>query len=203
MSRKKRSELAKPAKELFANLGKKLSLSFSIEIMGRNENSQYNGELEYQSLILGGTGRIKIEIGIREPVLEKKKLYAKTLVKNAFSQDSLVNDFKIFGLSQNEAYAEKLRAAISRKVPAIRDIFDVEYALSKKLIVLPDIKPYFIQKFKVQNRIPNLTDERKKIFKQQLVSNLRPVLRESDYQQFDFEKAWENLTNLSKKLFDE
>jgi predicted nucleotidyltransferase component of viral defense system len=196
-----RSKLAQPMKASIKKVIKELSLSFSQEPIGRNESSQYNGEVIYESLLLGIPGTIKIEISIRDEVLEKTSLKARTLVKDPFTNDPLIPDFDIQGLSLHEAYAEKLRAAMARVSPAIRDIFDVEYALKRKLFRIEEIAKMVRYKFEIQGRKVLLSNERKEIFRQQLDTHLKPVLREKDFQDFNFDTAWNNLISLEKNIF--
>ena len=46
----------------------------------------------------------------------------------------------------------------------------------------------------------NLTDGKKAILKSQLETQLRPVLKEDDYQRFDFEKAGSDLEKIGQKF---
>lgn len=119
VSRSARRAMMNPVKEHLAKIVKKLSFHFSKKLEGKNESSQYQGEVEYESLLLGNAGTIKIDIGLRENVLEMQILQAKTLLQDPFSQEAVLQDFEIRGLSCNEAYAEKIRAALSREYPAI------------------------------------------------------------------------------------
>jgi predicted nucleotidyltransferase component of viral defense system len=201
LKREARRKMAELAKASIARAVKNLSLKFSKNIIGRNESSQYNCEIEYDSMLTGTLGTIKVDIGIKERVLEKESLKAKTLVRDPFHGDLLIPDFEIQGLSLLECYSEKLRAAMARKEPAIRDIFDVDYALKKKLFDAHEIAPLVRHKFETQNRQILLNDERKHIFKQQLGTDLKPVLRDRDFDGFDFESAWTSLLSLKKEIF--
>jgi len=95
-------------------------------------------------------------------------------------------------LSWKEAMAEKFRAALCRKDVAIRDFFDVDFAVFQAGLQIDDLE--FIQviigKLQVHgtgaidmstNRLNELT--------RQLNTQLRPVLRNSDYKHFDLERA--------------
>ena len=53
-----------PVKEQIAKIVKKLSFRLSKKLEGKNESSQYQGEIEYDSLLLGNAGTIKIDIGL-------------------------------------------------------------------------------------------------------------------------------------------
>jgi predicted nucleotidyltransferase component of viral defense system len=190
----------KPVKEHLAKVAKKLSFRFSKKLVGKNESSQYQGEIEYESLLLGNAGTIKVDVGLRENVLEMQTLRAKTLLQDPFSQEVVFQDFEIKGLSRNEAYSEKIRAALSREFPAIRDIFDLDYALKTKLFDPEEIAPLVRHKFEIQNCKANLSAERKAGFASQIETNLRPVLRRTDFENFDFESAWNKVCSFERFL---
>ncbi len=199
-SRATRRTLMKPVKEHFTKIVKKLSFRFSKKLDGKNESSQYQGEIEYESLLLGNAGTIKVDIGLRENVLETQTLQAKTLLQDPFSRDAVMQDFEIRGLSRNEAYAEKIRVALSREYPAIRDIFDLDYALKTKLFDPEKIAPLVRHKFEIQNCKANLSPERKAGFSAQIETNLKPVLRRADFESFDFESAWGKVCSFERLL---
>lgn len=190
----------KPVKDQITKIVKKLSFRLSKNLEGKNESSQYQGEIEYESLLLGNAGTIKIDIGLRENILEMRDLQAKTLLQDPFSQEAVFPDFTIKGLSRDEAYAEKIRAALSREFPAIRDIFDLDFALKAKLFDAEKIAPIVRHKFEIQNCKVNLSPERKAGFLAQVETNLRPVLRRQDFEAFDFEKAWSSVCAFEKLL---
>ena len=200
LPRKKRSALAQIAKKCVSKAVKNLALNFSKPFKRRNENRMYNVEIEYDSLISEDKGTIKIEFGIQETVLEKESLTAKTLLANPITQKPVIPDFPLVGLSLKEAYSEKIRAALSRVKPAIRDIFDIHYAVKNHLIDIKDMTPMIKHKLNILNRTIDLCSERKEEFLSQLQTDLKPVLRQKDFEEFDFEQAWKWLKNLEKEI---
>src|SRR4030042_642789 len=61
--------------------------------------------------------------------LRRKKIEPlKKLLNDPFSRKPAVQEFSILCMSQREAYAEKIRAALTRKELAIRDFYDIDYA---------------------------------------------------------------------------
>ncbi len=65
-----------------------------------------------------------------------------------------INDylpFAIMGLTLQEAYAEKIRAALTRRRLAIRDFFDLDYALKNKIIDFNDAELIKVVQKKVSN----------------------------------------------------
>ena len=200
LPRKKRSASAQIAKKCVNKAVKNLALNFSKPFKGRNENRMYNVEIEYDSLISEDKGTIKIEFGIQETVLEKESLTAKTLLVDSITQQSILPDFLVKGLSLKETYSEKIRAALSREKPAIRDIFDIHYAVKNHLIDIKDMIPIIKHKLNILNRTIDLSAKRKKEFLTQLQTNLKPVLRQKDFAEFDFEQAWKWLKILEKEI---
>ena len=206
-SRNTRSNIAKMTKRCVSEVVKKLSLDFSKPFEGHNENRSYNAEVEYDSVIAENKSTIKIEFGIQEKIWERESFRAKTLLMDSITQKPVLSDFRVTGLSLKEAYSEKIRAALSRRKPAIRDIFDIYYALKtsfinerRGLIKIHDISPMVKYKLKTLNRTIDLSDERKKDFLSQLQTDLKPVLRQKDFEDFDFEKAWSWLKNLEQEI---
>ena len=91
-------------------------------------------------------------------------------------------------------------AALSRVNPAIRDIFDVHYAVKNRLIDIRDMIPMIKHKLDILDRTIDLSAKRKKEFLDQLQENLKPVLRQKDFEGFNFEQAWKWLKTLEKEI---
>ena len=73
---------------------------------------------------------IKVEFSIREPILEPvEHLPARTLLVDPFRQTAAVAPVEVPVLSCRETYAEKLRAALTRREPAIRDFYDIDHGV--------------------------------------------------------------------------
>lgn len=205
MSRKDRSSSMKPIRKILDKLESKIKgLTFKDPFRGYNSSAQYNACLEYESFSLNTKDTILFEIGLREEVLIPPiTINAKTLVKDAISGDFLINPYPVQCLTKIEAYAEKLRAALTRAKPAIRDIFDLDYALRYKILDVYNKEFQELTKIKLVRPEPlaiDLFDSKKQILESQLETQLRPVLREEDYRQFDFEKAWSDLNQIASHL---
>ena len=197
---KKRKAVADLGKRFIKNAIDNLSFKFSRPFEGIDENRLYTSEVEYESLITGNTERIKLEFGVKEKVLEPEDLIAKTLLIDPISQKPAFSDFYLKGLSLKEAYSEKIRAALSRKKPAIRDIFDIYYAIKHQLINIKDIASMVKYKLDIVNRKIDLSNYRKEEFLSQIQTDLRPVLLQTDFENFDFEQVWNYLQNFEKNL---
>jgi predicted nucleotidyltransferase component of viral defense system len=114
------------------NLSKELPI-FSIlrNWSGANNSTQYITEISYESVVPGERGSIKIEVALREPLLhEPVRLSANSLILNPFSGKPAVKGVPVRTMALNEAIAEKVRAALTRLKPAIRDLFDLWHAQS-------------------------------------------------------------------------
>ena len=95
-----------------------------------------------------------------------------------------------------------MRAALSRKKPAIRDIFDIHHAIKNQLINIKDIMSMVKYKVNILNRKINLSDDRKEEFLSQIETDLKPVLRQRDFDSFDFEEAWNYLKVFEKEILN-
>jgi hypothetical protein len=74
--------------------------------------------------------RSRVEFSIREPILEPVEfLPARTLLVDPFRQSVAVAPVSVPTLSLRETYAEKFRAALTRREPAIRDFFDLDHVV--------------------------------------------------------------------------
>jgi len=101
--------------------------------------------------------------------------------------------FPVRTLTRTETYAEKLRAALTRRDPAVRDFFDLDYAVERLGLELNDLG--LLECLRAKLRVPgnpaiDITEDRFRKLEVQLESRLRPVLREQDYQMFDLNRAF-------------
>jgi len=129
-TRSGRSRLATPSKKAVAKLGEGQSgLRVIKELTGSNNSTQYQALVGYQSVFGGQEEPIKIEVGLREPVLTPEvQAGAQTLLLNPLVNAPMVPAVQVSCLSREEAMAEKLRAALTRRDVAIRDFYDMDYA---------------------------------------------------------------------------
>jgi predicted nucleotidyltransferase component of viral defense system len=100
-------------------------------LAGHNNSTQYIAQVTYASAVEPSAARIKIEIGLREELVHQPaRLFARTLLINPFTRRPAVPELGLKALDMQEAYAEKLRAALTRREPAIRDFYDIYYAVT-------------------------------------------------------------------------
>lgn len=126
-ARSRRSKAAKPLGHLVDSIPKTFpGMRIGEPLRGHNNSKQYIAFVEYDSAVVEETQQIKIEIGLREEVerpVGKGKI--RTLLQDAFKKTAVFPEFDIPVMAFEEAYAEKARAALSRKKPAICDFYDI------------------------------------------------------------------------------
>lgn len=133
-TRSKRSRAMTPIREKMPALLKLLELkSEKPEGEGANNSTQYVFNISYPSFITGKDENIKLEISLRQTPIEKPVHNAIThFYKDPFTEEDLIPKNRILSLTYNEAVAEKLKAAITRKEVAIRDYYDLWFIAEAK-----------------------------------------------------------------------
>jgi len=207
ISRKDRSRLIRSIKEQLADIIE-TNKCFNIyeQFRGFNESKQYIGTLSYHSIVEPEKkpGKVKIEVGMREELLRDAIWQdTSTLLIDPFSERKVIPEFKTQCLSLEELFAEKFRAALTRKEPAIRDYFDIFYALRNLDIDFENDN--FLRLVKKKLSVPgnnsiSINKIRKKQLQDQIKTELKPVLRDLDFKQFDFELAYDLVERVAQKL---
>ena len=173
-------------------------------LRGYNNSTQYRGRVSYASLVSGQNEHIKIEISAREPVIEAiARLPARTLLLDPFRGSSAVNPFQVEVLTLRETYAEKLRAALSRRDPAIRDFYDIDHACRTKRISKADrqLINLLSAKLSIPGNDPiDVSVDKYENLSRQVDVQLKPVLRESDFADFDLNRALETMRQFADLL---
>jgi len=181
-------------------------VAVSKEFRGHNESRQYIGRIEYPSAVMDKQEQIKIEIGIREPILRPSvTVETRTIAVNPFRARPLLPTFAVHAMEMMEAYAEKVRAALTRKEPAIRDLFDLFHAVYKMNLDLNDHDFLIMvrRKLDVPGNTPiDISLKHKEKLGRQLEGQLRPVLRPADFDRFNMDGAFEVLARVADKLAD-
>jgi len=195
-TRSQRSKAAKPLGHLVDSIPK-LFPGMRIEqpLRGHNNSKQYISFVEYSSVVAEQVQHIKIEISLREGVerpVDKGNI--RTLLQDAIKKTTVFPEFDIPVMAFEEAYAEKTRAALTRRKPAIRDFYDIFHAV--KTLKLDVFEEQFLKlvgkKLKVPGNDPvDVSPRRKELLKSQTGVELRTVLRESDYESFNLDEAFE------------
>ncbi len=89
--------------------------------------------------------------------------------------------------------AEKLRAALSRRDPAIRDFYDVDHAVHRRGYRVGDAAFVTLVRRKLDvsgNPAVDLSAVRFAALRSQLDTALKPVLRAADFATFDLDRAF-------------
>jgi predicted nucleotidyltransferase component of viral defense system len=204
-TRGERRKAMEPAKHQFSMIQKTVpTLKIVSELTGHNEGRQYTATLAYQSVVASLPGTIKFEVGLREPLLDEvQRLPSRTLLRDPFKNLDLFPAATVSCLSLREAFSEKIRAALTRKEPAIRDLFDLDYAIRQQKIDINDagLLSYAWQKIAIPGTSAiDVTTSRIEAMRLQLESELQPVLRQADFVQFDFDQAAKQLIVLAQTV---
>ena len=163
-------------------------------LTGANDSRQYEATIGYPSRLHAGEDTVSVEISLREPLLtDVFQGSAMTLLLDPVSGSAFVPPLPIPCLSREEAMAEKLRAALSRHEPAIRDFYDIDHAVRRVGFDVQDANVIRLLKTKLAvpgNAAVDTSPARLEILRSQLESRLRPVLREQEFREFDLDRAF-------------
>jgi hypothetical protein len=167
-------------------------------------STQYLSLLSYPSQIAEEREKIKLEIAFREPLLmDPKTQETRTLLLDPVSGEGIVSSFTVRAIAEEEAYAEKARAALSRREPAVRDFYDFDYAVQKGR--LDPGGGSFVALVQQKLAVPGndriaLSEERRQQLLRQVETELKPVLRPADFEAFDFDRAFSSVAALAERL---
>jgi predicted nucleotidyltransferase component of viral defense system len=204
-TRVERRRQAAPLKTAVDSLPRELPV-FRLDkpLTGANNSTQYLAAVEYTSLVTGQRDTIKLEIGLREPLmLPKIDGSARTILLNPSSGESLVEQLDLRSISRLEAFAEKFRAALSRREVAIRDFYDLDYAIRQNLFRPEDEQLIDLVRQKIRipgNQPVDTSAPRLTQLRQQVEAQLRPVLREGDFQSFDLDRAFGIISDMASRV---
>lgn len=204
-SRAERSRRAAESKAAVAEIGERLpGLRAITALSGANSSTQYIGVIGYTSLLGRQAETIKVEVGLREPLLAPViRGEAKTLLLDPLSGSPMAPALILPCLSRMEAMAEKLRAALSRREIAIRDFYDIDFAVrTLALRVLgPELLGLVRQKLAVPGNDPvDVSAARLAALRPQLEPQLRAVLRAGDFAEFDLDRAFATVASVAAEL---
>lgn len=205
VSRAERGRRAAGVKDAVSALPARIP-SFRIvgPVTGANNSTQYLGVVAFTSLLSRHEETIKIEVGLREPLLMPVANHpAETLLLDPVSHQPMVAPVRPRCISKVEAFAEKFRAALSRREVAIRDFYDIDYAVRKLGLQSQneDMVRLVSQKLDVPGHEPvDVSEERLTALRQQLEPQLKPVLREGDFREFDVDRAFRTVVEMAKRL---
>jgi predicted nucleotidyltransferase component of viral defense system len=183
-----RREAAVPIKAHLAGVVARLPFfSEKVALTGHNKNKHYIGQFAYRSLVTGDYESINVEFSLREEVLlPSEQLAAKTILIDPLTNAMALAPIVVRALSLREAYAEKTRAALTRRAPAIRDFFDIDNAIRKGLLQhgTPEFLSLVTRKLALTEDPVDTSTERIEMLAKQIETQLKPVLRLVDYEEF-------------------
>jgi predicted nucleotidyltransferase component of viral defense system len=171
---------------------------------GANNSKQYLAAIGYDSLLGQQRESIKIEVSLREPLLAPViDGPAHTILRNPLTNRPMLAPVSVRSIDKIEAMAEKFRAALSRREPAIRDFFDIDYAVRKGGVQLNNAG--FIdqvgQKLAIPGNDPvDVSERRLETLRRQVEPELKPVLRDRDFGEFELERAFEIGVRMAKAV---
>ncbi len=204
-SRSQRRNQAGRLKEALGRIEADLKPIRMVEpLRGANNSTQYVSSISYPSLLGGPEERVKVEVGLREPLLSP--VYsgmARTLLLNPISGQPMVKAISVPCLSLEEAMAEKLRAALSRREVAIRDFYDIDYAIRRFSLDIQDPALLALVRGKLSvygNKPVDVSGSRLAALRQQLSSRLKPVMRAQDMEAFDLEAVFQKVAAVASSL---
>ncbi len=204
-TRPQRRAAVEPVRKTVGELSDRIpKVLMSEAFQGHNESRQYIGQFEYPSAIIDKKERIKIEVGLREPLLiQSESKTARTVAINPFSLQPLLTEFKVNAMALDEMYAEKFRAALTRREPAIRDFFDLFHAVINKGFNFRD--PEFANMVRAKILVPgndpvDISTEKKLGLDRQLKTQLKPVLRPRNFASFDLDKAFDLVLSMAEAI---
>ena len=204
-ARKERSARAAGLRETVAMLPRRLPVfRVAQPLSGANNSTQYVAVTAYPSLLRRQEESVKIEVGLREPLLTPALDGAvRTLLLDPVSGQAGVRPIAMRCISKSEAFAEKFRAALSRREVAIRDFYDIDYAI-RHLELRPDdsgLVKLVQRKLAVPGNAPvDVSKDRLAALRQQLEPQLKPVLRAGDFAEFDLERAFTTVVEMAARM---
>jgi predicted nucleotidyltransferase component of viral defense system len=199
-SRPDRRKIIAPFKGYFASIPERL-LCFRItqELNAKFESSYYFGSIGYISAITGEVGSIKLEVSLKEPIHQPvEDLVARTILCDPHSKATTFLQVPVRVLSIKEAYAEKTRAALTRRKPAIRDFFDVDHAVLNGLLFPQDEATIELISHKLSTTDDpiDISDARVDAVQIQVETQLKSVVRLEDFKKFDLRRVVETLREM-------
>jgi predicted nucleotidyltransferase component of viral defense system len=203
--RAKRSKQAAAVKEAVAALPKQMPFFRLVEpLTGANNSTQYNAVIGYASLVGRQEETIKIEVALREPLLlDPVNDLAQTILLDPVSRRPLLQPLEVRCIAKMEAFAEKFRAALSRREVAVRDFFDLDYAVRR--LGLQSQNPELIDLVRRKLSVPgndsvDVSVNRLAALRQQVGPQLQPVLRAEDFAEFDLERAFQTVATMAAEI---
>ena len=200
-----RKDAAADVKTAFREVSKFCPVfSISKDIHGANNSSQYYGSVGYKSFLTNETEDIIFEVSLREQLQNPvKQAHACTILLDPISGEKMVAGVGVDCIDFTEAFAEKFRAALTRREVAIRDFYDIDYAVRHLGLDVYDNQ--FIdlvrEKLLLPGNLPvDISNDRLNALHRQMNTRLKSVLMDSAFKEFDIEHAVRTVVQVAKCL---
>ena len=201
--RSERSRRVEPVKTGLSRLNKTVPAFRVIDTLrGANRSTQYLAAVGYSSVLNQQEETIKIEVSLREPLLTPVfHGLARTMLRSPLTNNPMVAPIGVRCIAKAEALAEKFRAALSRRDVAIRDFYDIDHAVRKGGLSPEKLVKQVSLKLAVPGNDPvDVSDRRLAAVRKQIEAQLRPVLRERDFGEFDLERAFKIVAEMAEAV---
>jgi hypothetical protein len=143
-------------------------------------------------------------VGLREPLVQPiEQGAARSLLLDPVSGQDLVPSVTAPCIAMVEAFAEKFRAALTRRDVAIRDYYDIWYGVTHIGVDPQDAELVQLVRAKLavrDNPPVDVGEERLRQLRAQLDTQLRPVLRPADFDEFSVDQAIEVVVRMAEAV---
>lgn len=185
LGRTARQTLLKQYEKNFINDLKILDIKLKPERTKFDEHRLAMFVFQYQSVLDDSPQTIKIDLSLKRSLLLpsiKKPIIA--MYKDSILEDDIFQHHTIHCITLKESVAEKTRASLTRKEPAIRDFFDIRYIKSNTEFDFEDTEfRQLVQKKLEEVEFEYTIDDIYPLLEQQILTDLNPVLKDS----YDFD----------------
>jgi predicted nucleotidyltransferase component of viral defense system len=201
--RTERSRRIEPVKSALSTLSEMVPAIRLIDTLrGANRSTQYFAVVGYRSVLNRQDETIKIEVSLREPLLSAVLAgTARTILQSPITNKAMVRAVTVHCIDKTEALAEKFRAALSRRDVAIRDFYDIDHAVRKDGLdpEAAELVKQVRQKLGIPGNDPvDVSDGRLSALRRQIEPQLKPVLRQPDFAEFDLDRAFKIVAEMAK-----
>lgn len=146
---------------------------------------------EYESALDNSLQTIKIDLSLKQTLLlpsTQKPIIA--MYKDSVLEEIIFQHHTIHCIALKESVAEKTRASLTRKEPAIRDFFDIRYIRNHTEFDFEDTEfRQLIQKKLEEVDFEYTIDKVYPLLEQQILTDLNPVLK--DNYAFDLQEIYQ------------
>ncbi len=191
LGRAARQTLLREYEEGFVSDLRVLGLTLRAERTKYDEHRLAMFTFEYSSIFDNSIQTIKIDISLKSSLIcWAKKLPIQSIYMDQFLEEPIFSqDHTISCIDLTESIAEKMRAALTRREPAIRDFFDIWYvrSFSDFDFESPEFRSLLAHKL-AEVQYEYTLEEHKSLLERQIITDLKPVLT-SDHG-FDFDTIY-------------